>query len=98
MVSFSDPNMEVGLISFECNTVPNHRTKHHLRAIHEVKHYIFKLRNQGLFVDHIKEYLFVSCYLESNVSFYEENVTSHFWNNMVLVPHFSFRMDFEKQN
>jgi len=59
----------VGLISY---TKSNSFSKHGLVAVHVVVHYVLQFGHQSLWVDEIEVNLFVSCNLDSDVSFDKE--------------------------
>ena len=98
MKCFTDPNWEIWLVCLECDAVSYQRAEHHLWTIHEIVHNIFKLWHKSHFIDQIKVNFLICGNLKSDITFDEVNVTSHFWNNMILCPKMGFWIYFEEQN
>jgi hypothetical protein len=78
MVVLSGVDLNTRLVSFECNTISNSRSEHHLRALHEIVHAILKLWHKCLFVDEIEVNSLISNDLDSNITSYEVDLTSSF--------------------
>ena len=81
----SSVDVKTSLVYFVSNTVFNLRTKHHLIATHEVKHYVFKSWLKCFRINKIKVNLIISSNLNSLISFNKEDETSSI-QHIVLFP------------
>ena len=86
MVELSSIDLNTRLIRFECDTISNSCSEHHLRALHKVVHAIFKLWHKSLFINKIKVDSFISDHLDPNVSSDEINLSSSLRQNVVPLP------------
>ena len=98
MEILSGVNEEAGLIGFVSDTIFNFGSKHHLGALHEIIHHVLKLWLQCLLVNYVKEYFFIGGNLNTNVSTNKEDLTSHVFELVVLLPDSSFLMLLEEKN
>lgn len=91
----SSVDQETGLVRFVRDAVLYFRSKHHLRALHEIVHYIFKFRHASIFIDQVEVYLLVGSNLDPYVATDEKYLTSvlHF---VVLIPFACFFIYLEK--
>lgn len=90
--------LEAWLVDLKRDAIADTSTKHQLRALHEVVHYVLKLRHEGLFVDEIKVDALSSSYLNSDVAFDEEDLTTEVVKCEVVVPQACFLIDFEEED
>lgn len=98
MVVLTSVYLEAWLVDLERDAVADTSTKHQLRAFHEVVHYVLKLRHKGLFVDEIEVDTLSSSYLNSDVAFDEEDLTTEVVKCEVVVPQACFLIDFEEED
>lgn len=72
---------------FVCDTIFDFGTNNHLCAMHEIVHDTFKHRDESLFIFEDKNVNLIICGdLESLIASHEENVASHVFNFMDLLP------------
>ena len=69
MHEFPPVDVKRSLICLVCYAISHLRPKHHLIATHIVIHHVLELRHEGLFVDDVKIYDLICCYLDSDVAF-----------------------------
>ena len=86
MIELSSVYLEAWLVDLKRDTIAYTSTKHQLRALHEVVHYVLKLRHEGLLVDQIKVDALSCSYLNSDVAFDEEDLTSEVVKGEVVCP------------
>ena len=86
MNELSSIDVKASLIGLICDTIPYFRSKHHLVAIHVVKHYVFKRWLEGFFVNKIKVYLKICRNLDSNISLDIEYETPNVRDHVIHLP------------
>jgi hypothetical protein len=86
MVVLSGVNLNTWLVCFECNTVSNSCSEHHLRALHKVVHTIFKLWHKSLFINQIKIDSFISYHLDPDITSNEIDLPSGLRQDMIPLP------------
>ena len=85
MEIFSPIYVETLLVALVSHTEFNSPTEHHLVAVHEVVHDVFKFWHQCLLIDQVKVDHILSRNLNSHISFDEEQKT-FFVKSMKLLP------------
>lgn len=98
MVELPGIYLESWLISFIRNTVSYSGAEHHLRALHEIVHNVFKSWFECLFVDEVEVNLVISCNLDPNITADKVYLTAHLLELVILGPFASFLVYFEKQD
>ena len=91
-------DLEARLVTLVCDAISYSSTKHHDRALHVIVHNIFKCWLKCLLVDQEEVNLLVSNHLDSDVSSYEVDLTSHVIKLFVLCPEASLFINFEEEN
>ena len=91
-------DLEAWLICFVGNTIADSGTKHHLGALHEVVHHVFKSWLKRLLIDEIEINFLIGCDLYSHVSANEIDLTSHLLELVILLPVACFFINFEKED
>ena len=86
MIELSSVYLKAWLVDLKRDTIAHTSTKHQLRALHEVVHYVLKFRHECLFVDQIKVDALSCSYLNSDVAFDEEDLTSEVVKGEVVCP------------
>ena len=86
VVIFSCPHVEDRLILLESDGETDLGAKHHLRAVHEVEHDIFKFGHQSLLVDQVEVNLLVGGDLDAHVALDEIKLASNLLKFGILFP------------
>ena len=98
MVISSLVNLEIWLVSFKSYTVQSFFSQHHLWAFHKIIHHVFKNWNEFFRINSKKINFLICYYLKSCVSLNKVNLTSHFWNFMILSPFSCILINFKEKN
>lgn len=98
MVVLSCVNLESGLVGLVSDSEPNSGSKHHLGALHVVIHHVLKSWLEGLFVNKIEVNSVISDDLDSYVSSYKVDLSSHVVELLVLGPETCLFVNFEEEN
>lgn len=98
MIVLTSVDLEAWLVNLKRNTIADTSTKHQLRALHEVVHYVLQLRHEGLFVDEIKVDALSCSYLNSDVAFDKEDLTTEIVKCEVVGPQACFLIDFKEED
>jgi hypothetical protein len=78
--------LEAFLVIFVSHAILHFCAEHHLAALHEVRHHVFELRQQGLLVHQVKVYFLFVCYLNPDVAFNEVHRVTFLIQRVVLLP------------
>jgi hypothetical protein len=90
--------LESWLISFIRNTVSYSGAKHHLGALHEIEHHVFKSWYERLLVDQIEVHLVISRNLDPYIAADEIDLATHLLELVILGPVAGFLVNLEKQD
>ena len=98
MVVLPGIDLESWLVSFVSNTVSYSGAEHHLGALHEVEHHVFKSGFECLFVDQVEVDLVISRNLDPNIAADKIDLATHLLKLVILGPVAGFFVDLEKQD
>ena len=86
MVEFPGVYLEAWLILLIGDTISHSCTEHHLRASHEVPHYVLQFGHKSFLINQEKVNFFFSRDLDPNISANEKYLAPHFIKVVVLGP------------